>query len=77
MFEVRHAEVVEHPKGNKGPQVEMFKCQSADCGATAALMFEPIGGTAPEDASWVEREIARRGSFFPSDYTGGGGFRGR
>ena len=63
-------EVVEHPKGRQGPQVEMYQCEDTTCGAKAALMFEPVGGTDAEAASWVEKEVARRGSFFPSDFSG-------
>jgi hypothetical protein len=58
------------PKG-KGPTVEMYQCEGEMCQRRAALIFEPEGGLTDEDRSWVEREVARRGAFFPADYTGG------
>ncbi len=66
-------EVIEHPQGKKGPQVEMYACEA--CGAKAGVFFEPLGGSDEEAATFVEREIARRGAFFPTDFTGGSGFR--
>jgi hypothetical protein len=68
-------EVIEHPKGRQGPQVEVYQCQA--CKARQSLICEPVGGLDDEQLSWVEREVERRGSFFPSDYGGGGGRFGR
>lgn len=66
-------EVVTSP-GN-GPRIEMFQCPLDTCGLKAALMFEMMGGITDEQRSWVEKEVARRGSFFPVDFGGGGGPR--
>lgn len=47
--------------------VEFYACQ---CGRKLALFWEMTGEGATKDTQdWVEREIARRGSFFPSDHT--------
>lgn len=69
-------EVVEHPSGHKGPVVEFYACQQEGCGRRAAVTFEPDGGLDAEQATWVEREVARRGAFFPADYGVGRGGRG-
>lgn len=59
-------ETVQAP--NQGPTIEMFACQRETCERKAAVVYEPEGGLDLEAQSWVEREIARRGSFFPSDF---------
>jgi hypothetical protein len=56
----------------KGPTIEMYACERDGCQRRAGLIFEPEGGLTDEQQSWVEVEIARRGSFFPSDYTQSG-----
>lgn len=56
------------PKG--GPVFHIFECPNDGCKRRAALIFEPIGGMTDDERSWVEREVARRGSFFPSDQHG-------
>lgn len=61
---------------------DLYQCQQASCGRKTSIVFEPEGGPTPDERSFVEREVARRGAFFPSDYTrgvgklgpGGGGF---
>lgn len=60
-------ETVQAP--NKGPTIEMFECAREGCQRKAAVVYEPEGGLDEQAQTWVEREIARRGSFFPSDFT--------
>lgn len=60
-------ESVEHPGG--AARVEAYACE---CGRKAVVMFEHKGGLTEDEQGWVEREVARRGSFFPGDYGGGG-----
>jgi ribosomal protein S27E len=50
-----------------GPQIEMHQC--GNCNLRAALIYEPEGGLSEVQRSWVEQQIAQRGSFFPSDFT--------
>lgn len=50
--------------------IELYQCVDASCGRKAVLMFEPKGGLSADQRGFVEREIARHGAFFPSDYTG-------
>ena len=59
-------------KDDKGRplHIEMYQCADEACARKAVLMYEPLGGLAEDQRSFVEREIARSGSFFPSDYTG-------
>lgn len=64
-------ETVTHPAGRHGPVIEFYACEA--CGAQAALQFAPQGGLSADDASWVEREVAARGAFFPADYRAGSG----
>lgn len=59
-----------------GPQIEMYQCPRAGCELRAALCFEAVGGNTDDQQNWVEREIARKGSFFPQDYIGGSNMRG-
>jgi hypothetical protein len=49
------------------PQIEMYDCER--CHLRAGLIFEPVGGMNDVQRSWVEQQIAQRGSFFPSDFT--------
>ena len=60
------AEVVPHPNG--AVHLEFYACSSAACGRRAAVLWELRGTLSDEDRTWVEREVARRGYFFPSDY---------
>lgn len=43
------------------------------CGRKAMVIYEPGAGASDEALSWVEQEVKRHKSFFPSDFTGGGG----
>lgn len=63
-------EVVEQPSGVPGPRIELYQCVDAECARKAALMYEPGGGLTEDQKTFVEREVARLGAFFPSDYTG-------
>ncbi len=53
-----------------GPRIELYKCEDNQCARKAALMYEPGGGLTEEGKSFVEREVARMGAFFPHEYTG-------
>lgn len=50
--------------------IDLYRCPAEECGRKAVVMFEPAGGLAEDQRTFVEKEIARRGAFFPSDYTG-------
>ena len=51
---------------------DLYRCSDPACARKVAVLFEPVGGLAPEEESFVKREIARRGAFFPSDLNQGG-----
>lgn len=70
--EMRAEDVVTPPKGS-GPVIEMFQCPDEECARRAAVIFEPAGGMSDDERSFVEREVARRGAFFPSDFGSSGG----
>ena len=53
------------------PRIEVLKCPTGH-GKIACVFELTFGGTAETEA-FVQREIARRGAFFPSDYNRGGG----
>lgn len=59
-------------QGTDGPQILVYRC--ARCEIKAVVIFEPQGGVNSDQESWVQREVAIRGSFFPQDYQVGGGF---
>lgn len=59
-------------QGTDGPQILVYRCPR--CEIKAVVIFEPTGGVTPEQESWVQREVAARGHFFPSDFTVGGSF---
>lgn len=65
-------ESVPHPQG--ACHVEFYACE---CGHKAVVMFEVRGMLSAEEQSWVDREVARRGSFFPTDFKQGAGRFGR
>lgn len=73
--EAECVERIDHPKG--GPRIEVYRCGGAGdagCGIKAVLMYESVSGeVSDEERTWVEREVARRGSFFPTDAAPGGG----
>jgi hypothetical protein len=75
--QAKMGEVVEHIKGNEGPQIEMFQCPNERCGARVAVIHEPVHGSTPEQTSWVEEQVRRRGAFFPADFGAKGGRFGR
>lgn len=58
-------------EGVTGPVIEVYVCETESCQLRAAILFEPQGGLTDEQRSFVEREVGRRGAFFPSDLTGG------
>lgn len=60
-------ETVQAP--NHGPLIEMYLCPQEACDRKAGVLYEPEGGLDEAQTSWVDREIARRGSFFPTDWT--------
>lgn len=50
--------------------LEFYACP--ECGRKLALFWEMTGQGATKDTQeWVEREVARRGAFFPQDYMAG------
>jgi hypothetical protein len=55
------------------PRMEFLQCQnpSGCSGGRLAVIYELSGDHAPVEPGLVEREIARRGAFFPSDYNAG------
>lgn len=57
---------------DKGPRIELYKCANDECARKAALVYEPGTGLTQDQQTFIEREIARMGAFFPSDYTGSG-----
>lgn len=63
-------EVVEQKGGTPGPRIELYQCVDVECARKAALMYEPGGGLTDDQQTFIEREVARLGAFFPSDYTG-------
>lgn len=65
--EMQGNEKVNHPGGSC--RIEVYACP---CGRKAVIMFELAGGLSVEEDDWVQREVARRGAFFPSDFSGGG-----
>lgn len=67
-------ETMDHPPGGLDqPHIEAYECQR--CSLRAVVMFEPVGGSNPEQTTWVEEQVAQRGSFFPTDWTGSRGPR--
>lgn len=62
--------VVETEIRDNNAEVDIFVCQNASCVARVAVIWEPEGGYTEAQQTWIEREIARHGAFFPTDYTG-------
>lgn len=61
----------ESPEGlASGVKMETHQCPADHCGRKAVVVYEPASGHSAESATWVEKEIARTGAFFPGDYTG-------
>ncbi len=60
-----------------GPRQDYYQCSRDGCtGGKLAVLFELSGEHAPIEPGFVQREVARRGAFWPSDLAGSGGFRG-
>lgn len=63
------AEEVQHPTA-KCRFLDFYQCQNPACQRRLVLQWErPDGVLTDEDRSWVDQEVARRGVFWPSDYT--------
>lgn len=59
--------VSEQANPDRSAHLEFYACQG--CGRKLALWWELTGAEpSAEQRSWVEREVAAKGSFFPSDY---------
>lgn len=54
------------------PPMEFYRCGKVECGRKAVVIYEPATGMDHDTRSWVDKEIARRGAFFPGDYVGRG-----
>lgn len=66
---MRHVEEARSPSPIEGILLDFYRCVGPDCGRKVALWWELTGqGMKPGQQSWVEREVARKGAFFPSDY---------
>ena len=53
------------------PRIETYQCQRGDCRRRPKLaVIHEFEGFTPEVESFVRREVARTGAFFPSDFTG-------
>jgi hypothetical protein len=64
---MRRVEEVQHPTA-KCRFLEFYQCNAEACARKLVLQWErPDGSLTDEDLSWVEREVLRRGSWFPSD----------
>lgn len=64
------ASTVREDEQKRPLHIDMYRCPVDECARKAVLVHEPSGGLAEDQRSFVEREIARHGAFFPSDYTG-------
>lgn len=63
--------VAEVPVSERNPRMEIYQCKAEGCIPTKiALIFEPERALSAEQKTFVERELARHGAFFPHDYTG-------
>jgi hypothetical protein len=50
-------------------ELDFYQCSVLTCGRKVALWWELTGKPLTADEmSWVEREVRRRGAFFPADY---------
>lgn len=56
----------DHPDGTQ--HLEFYQCTATECARRVCLWWELTGRPTEEQRSWVEREVARNGAFFPSDY---------
>jgi hypothetical protein len=69
--------VMDETESAKGPRIEVYRCPDTACARKVAVIYEPGGGLSQDQRTWVEREVARTGAFFPQDYPGMGGPRRR
>lgn len=54
------------------PRLEFYTCQADGCSPLKfAVYWERGDGLGPPEPGFVDREVARRGAFFPSDYQAG------
>jgi hypothetical protein len=60
----------------KGPAIDVYQCETDGCKLKIDVIYEPAGGLSEAQKTWLEREVARTGAFFPADYRSGGGFGG-
>ena len=52
------------------PRIDLYACAQG-CSGKFAVIFELDGAYVQPEPGFVEREVARRGAFFPADYAGG------
>lgn len=65
---MRWLEQESHPDG--GLDLQVYQCANPSCLRKACLVWwELQQGMSPGQRSWVEEQVMRRGSFFPSDFT--------
>ena len=63
---------VPNPEGMAdGVRIEVYQCSADGCGRKVDVIYEPVTGLTEPEKTWVEREVARTGAFFPSDYRPG------
>lgn len=60
-----------------GVRIDVYQCSNEPCKRRAVIVYEPTGGLTETQQTWVEKEVMRTGSFFPSDFRGGGFGGGR
>lgn len=53
-----------------GVVIDLYLCGTENCGRKAVIIYEPQGGYTGDQQDFIKQEIARRGAFFPHDYTG-------
>lgn len=59
-----------HDDTNGPVRLEIYQCSVAACGLKVALWWEIDGkALSPDQMTWVERQVAARGAFFPADFT--------
>lgn len=59
----------------QGPRIEFYQCEKDTCVGKLAVLFELSGDLRPTEPGFVEREVGRRGAFFPQDFGAGGARR--
>lgn len=60
---------------DKNPRIDFYACPREGCQGNKIAVFFEVSGQHTHEPGFVEREIARRGAFFPADFQGnrGGG----